>query len=222
MGAATTEHGGCCRACKRSITGLVTVTLDDDGQRIGTYCTSCGQRVFDAGVLLDLVARYNELARRHFLYATEERADYAEACIEAGNGLLKAATDGLLMRRTAACVKVDRLTPAVVEWLATGERGASSEAIVSHLTGVPVGQHVDVPYDPDDLRRCVKLMWQCPELIEYMDEMATLTKQWARIAPHWRELVNTFLGELQERIAAGEQWKLPRTYAQLQARHGGE
>ena len=30
---------------------------------------------------------------------------------------------------------------AFVSWLASGERGMSSEAIVSHLTGVDVGTH---------------------------------------------------------------------------------
>lgn len=45
-------------------------------------------------------------------------------------------------------------------WLASGERGASSDAIFYQLTGVATGDKTSHPHDPADLRRCRLLLEQ--------------------------------------------------------------
>lgn len=56
----------------------------------------------------------------------------------------------------------------LVRWLAIGQRGRSSDAIVNHLTGALGGEDAEdrfaFPHDPDDLRRCRLLLEQVPSL----------------------------------------------------------
>lgn len=82
-------------------------------------------------------------------------------------------------------------------WLATGERGISSEAIVSHLTGVQVGRYNspfgDHPYDRDDFRRCELLLRSVPLARLHFPLMKTRGAVWAALVEAWDELVE--LGE---------------------------
>lgn len=51
------------------------------------------------------------------------------------------------------------------DWLARGERGISSETIVSRLSGIPVGTYrwsSNYPHDPADFRRCELLLRWVP------------------------------------------------------------
>jgi hypothetical protein len=105
------------------------------------------------------------------------------------------------------------------EWLASGERGISSEAIVSHLTGARVGRNYgfgDHPYDPGDFRRCEKLLRQVPFARVALPQMATRSPEWAALVDHWEELV-----ALMEEEAPGVfdncHGSAPRTYARMQA-----
>ena len=82
------------------------------------------------------------------------------------------------------------LTESLVSWLASGERGVSSNTIVQTLTGVPAasgwrGQ----PLDPDDMCRCIKLLEACPELAPRIGEMAKVSRNWAALVAHWDEIV---------------------------------
>lgn len=75
-------------------------------------------------------------------------------------------------------------------WLAFGERGLSSEAIVSHLTGTSVGRydHTAHPHDPDDYRRCARLLRDVPLAALAFPSMATCSPQWARLVEAWDEI----------------------------------
>lgn len=81
-------------------------------------------------------------------------------------------------------------------WLANGERGLSSEAIVQRLTGVPVDVDeltrpngvTDYPHDSGDFRRCVELLKRVPEARRHLPLMADVSPQWAAIVSHWDEL----------------------------------
>lgn len=52
----------------------------------------------------------------------------------------------------------------LIQWIASGERGASSNTIVQHLTGLQtdVDGWLTHPADPDDLDRCLKLLEAVP------------------------------------------------------------
>lgn len=79
-------------------------------------------------------------------------------------------------------------------WLATGERGLSSESIVEHLTGFPLkgriwASRIDHPLDPSDFRRCERLLREVPLARLAFGEMRTASAAWARLVDAWDELV---------------------------------
>lgn len=79
----------------------------------------------------------------------------------------------------------------LMRWLASGERGESSNTMVTHLTGIKAhgryGRNTE-PSDPDDLNRCRKLLEQVPELQPLLPNMATCSGPWAQLVAHWQEL----------------------------------
>jgi hypothetical protein len=99
----------------------------------------------------------------------------------------------------------------LVQWLAGGERGASSNAIVQHVTGYHTGSNSH-PYDPDDLYRCIKLLNAAPWLRERFSEMKSCSAVWARLVERWDELEMTFYSELAD-SGGRKPWKAPKTYA---------
>lgn len=89
------------------------------------------------------------------------------------------------------------LSEKAIVWLATGERGTSSETIFSHLTGVDAlrGDRKDHPYDPADLRRCRLLLEQVPELVPLFPKMATVSEHWANLVEKWDLICTTMDSE---------------------------
>ncbi len=83
----------------------------------------------------------------------------------------------------------------LMEWLANGRRGISSNAIVTHLTGINSmagwGSSWNHPHDPADLWRCRKLLEQVPSLKDRLPEMSTLSPQWAALVSKWDQLCLT-------------------------------
>lgn len=73
-------------------------------------------------------------------------------------------------------------------WLEHGERGVSSEAIFSHLTGVPLCSRLSPPYDTGDLRRCRRLLAAVPEFAARLGEMRNVSPQWNALVERWDEL----------------------------------
>lgn len=90
------------------------------------------------------------------------------------------------------------LNPEAVAWLATGERGLSSEAMFSRFTGIPMGgKNYDgvLPCDPADFRRCRLLIEQVPCFANRISEMSGVSPAWARIAASWDDLCATMDAE---------------------------
>ena len=87
------------------------------------------------------------------------------------------------------------ITPNINRWLKKGERGISSETIISHLTGINVGSDSGPPHDPDDLRRCHLLLCAAPELRAQLPRMAEVCPVWRRLVKHWDELVALMINE---------------------------
>jgi hypothetical protein len=111
------------------------------------------------------------------------------------------------------------ILPLVIftEWLAAGERGISSEAIVSHLTATEIGDRMfarsDHPHDPSDFRRCEVLLRQVPVARVTFPDMASRSPHWAVLVEHWDDLVALMEEEnpgIFDRPAYG---RSPRTYA---------
>jgi hypothetical protein len=100
----------------------------------------------------------------------------------------------------------------LTRWLVKGERGASSNAMVEHITGL--GGNTAHPYDPDDFRRCRLLVEQVPLIRFNIAEMATCSPAWARIISAWVELCALMDAEAPEwrqgRGSAPQTWALLR------------
>ena len=102
---------------------------------------------------------------------------------------------------------------ALIEWLAGGSRGSSSNTIVQCLTGLPAARDSgrDHPYDPDDLDRCLLLLEAVPALRPLMPQMGRVSPEWAALIQHWREIEKSHLDEV------GLGWtkarSAPKTYA---------
>ncbi|AGY47179.1 hypothetical protein CN1A_70 [Clavibacter phage CN1A] len=77
-------------------------------------------------------------------------------------------------------------------WLATGERGISSEAIVTQLSGVPIGRDYGFgtqPHDPSDFRRCELLLRMVPEARPHLERMRLVSPEWNALVEHWDTIV---------------------------------
>lgn len=109
---------------------------------------------------------------------------------------------------------------SVIDWLNHGERGISSEAIVSQLTGVPIVSYShragnDYPSDPDDLRRCRLLLDACPEIHRaFLERMGARHRVWARLVAIWDDLCELLDMEMARQVPSGS------TYALMKAAEG--
>lgn len=103
----------------------------------------------------------------------------------------------------------------VAQWLRTGERGKSSNAMCKRFFGVPVDAESEHPHDPDDLRRCL-LFLDAAAAHDKVDLMADVSPQWAGLVACWGDLLAIFKDER----AAGK--SALKTYALMRKATGGQ
>lgn len=87
---------------------------------------------------------------------------------------------------------------AIVEWLANGHTGLSSEAMAFYL-GFGIKRKKDGrfhPHDPSDFNRCLGLLRAAPGLRKKLPAMAKLSKQWKRLVAAWDQIEAEFLREV--------------------------
>ncbi len=86
------------------------------------------------------------------------------------------------------------ITQNMIEWLANGERGCSSEAIFTKITGINACSDfhgvTDIPHDPADFRRCHLLLEKCPELKLHLHKMRYVSLDWKALVDNWEELTD--------------------------------
>lgn len=166
---------------------------------------------------VDWISKANKLCGKNAVMDTAV-AHMAGATLAAGTPEALAA---LRQRLEAGALQAQQqanpgLSEAATRWLASGERGLSSETIFEHLTGVQVlkdhwrsyGPHT--PSDPADLRRCRLLLEQVPELVPLFHKMSTASKEWAALVKNWAELCTTMDAEAPNWRTKGE--AAPKTY----------
>lgn len=83
-------------------------------------------------------------------------------------------------------------------WLANGDVGFSSLAIVQRLTGITMTVNgtrghgcEDTPKDPGDLRRILGMFDMVPSARAYLSLMRDVSEDWKNIIDHWDELEKT-------------------------------
>lgn len=66
-----------------------------------------------------------------------------------------------------------------IKWLMSGDTGISSEAILSHMTGIEKTDSFGMqpPADADDRGRCIRLLKLMPEWVERLPEMVQYDKK---------------------------------------------
>lgn len=105
----------------------------------------------------------------------------------------------------------------LMRWLASGQRGVSSDTMVQHLTGLKTLRYCrpDHPHDPDDLTRCRRLLEEVPELQAEFTRMTTCSGPWAELVEHWQELCDMMDAESPKwRDGTGS---APKTYSRMKA-----
>ena len=105
----------------------------------------------------------------------------------------------------------------IAEWLASGDTGSSSKAIMLWLSSGTTDKKwgPDTPRDAGDLARCLRLLEIIPEWHDRMPEMASAGGLWPTFMTYWNEIVATFLEECGGTIPSkfGEWPSTERTYA---------
>jgi hypothetical protein len=106
-----------------------------------------------------------------------------------------------------------QLSEGAQKWLATGERGASSESLFSRCSGMnirPGKPRYDHPHDVADFRRCRLLLEACPEFD--LSYAAGMSPQWAYLAAVWGTICDTMDEEAPDwRSSRGN--SCPKTYS---------
>lgn len=110
------------------------------------------------------------------------------------------------------------LSPGAIKWMAVGERGASSEALFTWLSGVNITRgsmdgvaHTDHPRDPADFRRCRLMLEACPELAAQLNEAAGMSLEWSVLIQLWGTICDTMDAEAPDWREATSQ-PAPNTY----------
>jgi hypothetical protein len=90
------------------------------------------------------------------------------------------------------------LSEAATKWLASGERGISSNTMFTVMTGVDATWDGDRshPHDPDDLDRCLALLHDVPELRAKLPLMAASSPAWAALIANWEKIEASHLNEV--------------------------
>lgn len=102
---------------------------------------------------------------------------------------------------------------AIELWLAFGERGRSSEGIAFAALGIKVDRQFDWPRDPDDLRRCLRLLDAAPAARPGLEVLAAGSPEWAALVAVWPALDATLREETHELLDLTG--SAPRTYAMM-------
>jgi hypothetical protein len=113
------------------------------------------------------------------------------------------------------------LQPELVEWLAIGERGMSSEAMFQHLTGARICNERDAkahPYDTSDVARCRLLLAQCPMLLERFHLMRDLSPEWSRLVDAWPAICTAM--DRESPLWREDKGSAPKAYELIQAAIG--
>ncbi len=77
-------------------------------------------------------------------------------------------------------------------WLTEGERGMSSEAMFEKLSGMRLKGYKNHPCDPDDFKRCYKLLQVIPEWKNELHQLKSLSPVWEKLVDNWDKLTEYY------------------------------
>lgn len=76
-------------------------------------------------------------------------------------------------------------------WMGSGEKGSSSETMWNCLMGNEKFS-INHPYDPDDFKRCYKLLEAVPEWKSELHKLKPLSTAWSNLVDNWDKLTEMF------------------------------
>ena len=82
-------------------------------------------------------------------------------------------------------------------WWNNGERGMSSETMWNCLSGKKDFK-VSIPYDPDDFKRCYKLLEVIPEWKTELNKLKKLSKTWCNYVDNWELMTMMYESHLKK------------------------
>lgn len=85
-------------------------------------------------------------------------------------------------------MKTFELSESALNWLKNGEKGVSSETMFGAITGLEIQSRRSHPSDPDDFKRCMKLINAVPEWNNELYKVAALSDTWNNIINNWETL----------------------------------
>ncbi len=90
-------------------------------------------------------------------------------------------------------------------WLSHGEKGMSSEAMFSVLSGTKTlfGRGLRHPCDPSDFRRCYQLLQTIPEWRAELHKMKAVSGVWSKLVDNWSKLEEMLLEQMETKKANG-------------------
>ena len=86
-------------------------------------------------------------------------------------------------------------------WMLEGEVGTSSKTIWAVMMGVITvprrcdNRHYDTPHDPDDFKRCYKLLSLFPEWRKRLGEVGRIFPKWLPFVREWARMESLFIEE---------------------------
>lgn len=90
--------------------------------------------------------------------------------------------------------ELEALRLKILDWLTNGETGLSSKTMASCVAEIECAYN-EAPLDPDDFKRCLKLVNRIPEIKTHFDAIAKLSPRWNLIIHHWEEIEACFMAE---------------------------
>lgn len=88
-------------------------------------------------------------------------------------------------------------------WAINGEHGISSKTMFNHLSEkLQVGRlsnsYECTPSDPDDFKRCYKLLQAVPQWKERLCELKTISPTWEKLVNNWDKLTEMYEQNVKE------------------------
>lgn len=87
----------------------------------------------------------------------------------------------------------------LTDWLGSDDVGMSSKFMASVLTGQFKAEFA-IPYDPDDLGRCIRMIQAIPELKDSIHLMSSHGTMWTAVANNWERWCDMYQAERWENL----------------------
>ena len=103
----------------------------------------------------------------------------------------------------------DLMDRRLAEWFGSRDTGLSSKCIALFLAAGVV-EEANVPHDPSDLGRCLRLLARIPEWKSRISELKSIGGLWPTYAARWDEMAESMADEVGIDWSKGRE--APKTY----------